>query len=150
MTAVAGWGHKHTAAPAIALAEARGLPYIAFEDGFLRSVRPGPQEAPQSIIMDDVGIYYDARQPSALEKMLCESGELDEAGRDRAATAIAMLRESRLSKYNDAPPFPATGATAKGRKQRVLVIDQTRGDAPCGHGPARVWRRGSGRGHHVR
>ncbi|NNE23671.1 MAG: capsular polysaccharide biosynthesis protein [Rhizobiales bacterium] len=129
VSAIAGWGHKHTAASAIALAEARKLPYVAFEDGFLRSVRPGPQEAPQSIIMDTVGIYYDAREPSALEEMLAGDHQLDAAGRDRATRAIAVLRENRLSKYNDAPPFPDTGPPPKDRKQRVLVIDQTRGDA---------------------
>ena len=129
--AVAGWGHKHTAAPALALADRRQLPYLAFEDGFLRSVRPGPQETPQSIIMDDAGIYYDARQPSALERMLMEGGKLDAGARDRANAAMALLRESRLSKYNDAPALPAATPQFRspGRSDRVLVIDQTYGDA---------------------
>src|SRR5690606_13846108 len=40
--AVAGWGLRPSARRAIDYAERKGLPYLALEDGFLRSVFPGP------------------------------------------------------------------------------------------------------------
>ena len=66
LAAVAGWGHKPTAQAARDYARRHHLPYLALEDGFLRSVGLGGREPPLSLIVDDVGIYYDARAPSRL------------------------------------------------------------------------------------
>ena len=67
-SAVAGWGHKPTAVKARRFAQQNKLPYVALEDGFLRSIRLGRDgEQPLSLVVDPVGIYYDARQPSQLE-----------------------------------------------------------------------------------
>lgn len=120
--AIAGWGHKPTARRARRIAERFGKPYIAFEDGFLRSVRPGAGTKPLSLVMDRSGIYYDARAPSDLETLLASPAVLATA---KAETVIAALKEHRLSKYNDAPArddFALDGA-------RVLIVDQTFGDA---------------------
>ena len=38
---VVGWGHKPTAAKARSYAKAKHLPYVALEDGFLRSLGLG-------------------------------------------------------------------------------------------------------------
>src|SRR5690606_2640265 len=57
--AVAGWGHKNTSRRARAIAGKRGLPYLAVEDGFLRSYALGVDgAAPMSLVMDRRGIYY--------------------------------------------------------------------------------------------
>src|ERR687897_3746521 len=64
--AVAGWGFARTAKRARRLAARRGKPYLAFEDGPLRSVRPGPAQPPMSLVMDRAGIYYDALSRSDL------------------------------------------------------------------------------------
>ena len=53
--AVAGWGHKPTARRARRFAAENSKPYIAFEDGFLRSVRPGTGARPLSFILDRSG-----------------------------------------------------------------------------------------------
>src|SRR5918994_6011312 len=90
--AIAGWGHKSTAAYGRALAARRQLPYLAFEDGFLRSLRPGPTERPLSMVMDRRGIYYDARCPSDLELMLETSAGLADAQLAEARAAIELLR----------------------------------------------------------
>ena len=58
--AVAGWGHAPTAERARRLAKHSGRPYLAFEDGPLRSVRPGPNQPPLSLVVDRSGIYYRA------------------------------------------------------------------------------------------
>ena len=47
--------------------ESVGAPYIAFEDGPLRSVRPGPSQPPMSMVMDRSGIYYRAASGSDLD-----------------------------------------------------------------------------------
>ncbi len=138
VSAVAGWGYKPTAIRARKFAEHRGLPYLAFEDGFIRSVQPGPVEVPQSIIMDDIGIYYDATRPSRLEQLLLDGTKLDHADTERAKRAIELLRKNRLSKYNDATPFPdkAPRFVSKDRSARVLLLDQTKGDASISGGLA--------------
>src|SRR6186713_1116424 len=70
LDAVAGWGHKPTAERARDYAKRHALPYLALEDGFLRSVGLGGSEPPLSLIVDERGIYYDARAPSGLEELL--------------------------------------------------------------------------------
>ena len=83
ITAVAGWGHKPTSDKARRIAKQKNIPYIALEDGFLRSVRLGRDgEQPLSLAVDPVGIYYDARQPSLLEQWMegcrwSQSGVID-------------------------------------------------------------------------
>ncbi|MBX3248699.1 MAG: hypothetical protein KF901_16095, partial [Myxococcales bacterium] len=58
--AVIGWGHKPTADRARAFAAREGLPYLALEDGFLRSVLLGVTgEPPLSIVVDELGVHYD-------------------------------------------------------------------------------------------
>ena len=52
---LAGWGHKPTAFKARQVARQRNLPYVAFEDGFLRSVLPGDGEMPVGMVMDRTG-----------------------------------------------------------------------------------------------
>ena len=100
--AVVGWGRKPNTHGARALAEKRGVPFLALEDGFVRSIGLGVSGAPPwSIVVDDVGIYYDATQPSRLELLLEESAELDDpALLERARRCIAAMRAARISKYN--------------------------------------------------
>lgn len=125
--AVAGWGHKPTANRARRQASRRGLPYLAFEDGFLRSVKPGAAVRPSSMIMDRTGIYYDATQPSDLEIALATGGfsnaELTEAAGLRSAIAAR-----RLSKYNNGRDRLPLELDPK-RRNIVLLVDQTFGDA---------------------
>ncbi len=124
--AVAGWGHKGTAAYARSIARRRALPYIAFEDGFLRSIRPGRSEPSSSFVLDRVGIYYDAREPSELECLLQEGQLLGPDERARARSAIDLIRQERISKYNSGPDADLSlGPSRRG----VLVVDQTFGDA---------------------
>jgi capsular polysaccharide export protein len=56
LEAVVGWGHKPTAARAREYALRHGLPYVALEDGFLRSVGLRASEPPLSLVVDDLGI----------------------------------------------------------------------------------------------
>ena len=122
--AIAGWGHKPTADYARRFAAKRGLPYIALEDGFLRSIKPGRGMRPASMVIDRSGIYYDARVPSDLETTLA-AGAFDDAELRTAHDSIALLRRHRISKYNHAPADAFSGL----RDGFVLAVDQTVGDA---------------------
>ena len=126
---VIGWGHKPTAKRARQYALEHGLPYVALEDGFLRSLTLASAGYPgMALVVDHQGIYYDARQPSDLEQLINEAPTRQgEALLTRARAAIESLRKHRLSKYNHAPErkLPAQ----KPGVQRLLVVDQTAEDA---------------------
>ncbi len=124
--AVAGWGHKPTASRARAAALRSGRPYVAFEDGFLRSLKPGSGQLPCAMVMDRSGIFYDARQPSDLETML-ETANFTAQELAEARQLLALIAEHRLSKYNHgADRFAGLGIPAGAKL--VAVIDQTAGD----------------------
>ena len=124
LDAVAGWGTKPNTRRARELARRRGAPFLALEDGFLRSVMPGVHgEPPLSLVVDPVGIYYDATRPSQLERWLAD-GTFDDEELDRARRLLAELRRTGLSKYNHQPDIDL-GPRAR---PRVLVVDQTAGD----------------------
>lgn len=130
LTAVAGWGHKPTADHARAMAARHGLPYLAIEDGFLRSRRPGPAERSLSYVLDAVGIYYEGRAPSTLERLV--HARLADARRAAcdAEAIVSAIRTLGISKYTD---FDAAARRrlleAAECRQPVIVVDQTAGDA---------------------
>ncbi|MGY3727783.1 capsular polysaccharide export protein, LipB/KpsS family [Cobetia sp. MM1IDA2H-1] len=134
-SAVVGWGHKVTAAHARAYANKHMLPYIALEDGFVRSLTLASAGYPaMSMVVDHQGIYYDAHQPSDLEQLIHEApGRQNETLLMRARNGMQLLRHQRLSKYNHAPERQLP---AKKKMRRVLVVDQTSGDASIEGGMA--------------
>jgi len=129
--AVVGWGHKPTAAAARAYAETHQLPYVRLEDGFLRSASVDEKSEPLSVVVDDVGIYYDATGPSRLEHWLNEQAEDSPERRDlirRAAACRQRIVDAKLSKYNNTVrPPPAW--LREVQRPIVLVVDQTFEDA---------------------
>jgi capsular polysaccharide export protein len=73
---------------------------LRIEDGFLRSSGLGADlVCPLSLVIDDLGIYYDATRPSRLEHIL-QSDQLDETARERARALRERLVELDLTKYN--------------------------------------------------
>lgn len=125
---VLGWGHKPTADKARRYAAEHDLPYIALEDGFLRSLDLGCKGArPLSLVVDHTGIYYDAGGPSDLENLLNSEGWETPELLNSARSAMRDILRHNLSKYNHAPVAPEAiwGVTSP----RVLVLDQTEGDA---------------------
>ncbi len=132
---VVGWGHKPTAAKARSYAKAKHLPYVALEDGFLRSLDLGVNgAAPVSLTVDPVGVYYDATGPSQIETDIREAQTwFTPEVRDRARRCFDRIVACDLSKYNAAPSvsrgwLEATYPGCRG-KEKILLIDQTRGDA---------------------
>nr|WP_282450966.1 capsular polysaccharide biosynthesis protein [Marinobacter bryozoorum] len=110
-------------------------PVIRVEDGFIRSVGLGADLVqPQSWVLDDVGMYYDATCPSRLEQLLCEtrfSAEL----LDRAGALTETLARLGTTKYN-------TGDRSWRRpddvEQVILVPGQVESDASIRFGSPQV------------
>ncbi len=126
------WGRSPYAARGEAVAAARGLPILRAEDAFLRSIRPGRSgEPPIGLMLDPVGVHFDASAPSRLEQILSQHPLDDSNLLRRARDGMARMRALHLSKYNNhdpsLPPPPAG---------YVLVVDQTCGDASIRHGGA--------------
>jgi len=124
---VLAWGLRPSALRAYRYAATRGLAPRYVEDGFLRSVNPGPNSPTFAVVIDDIGLYLDARKPSRLEQLIQEPLGVPERQRIRAL--IAAWKQGRVSKYNHArDDFATTGPDG------VLVVDQTYGDASvtCG------------------
>ena len=132
--AVIGWGLKPTSVRARQYAEHHQLPYIALEDGFIRSLGLGVSGfQPHSLVVDKTGIYYDASRPSDLENWLNTASFTDEE-LAQAERCMALIARYRLSKYNHAPDQPIQNAS----RARVLVVDQTAGDASINYGGAQA------------
>ena len=129
LTATLGWGRRKYARRARRVAKARGIPFLCLEDGFLRSVGLGKTEPPLSIVVDDLGIYYDATHPSRLDSQIVRPLTGEETARARAM--ITAWRNGRVSKYNYAPDYAGDLP-----ERYVLVADQTWGDASIRHGMA--------------
>lgn len=123
---IGGWGFKSTSTRARKLAAASNLPYVALEDGFLRSIGLGVAGAePMSLVVDEVGIYYDAYQPSRLEQIIVSNSVLELDVEERVKCAISAIRDYRLSKYNQSQRVLYWQKEAN----KILVVDQTYGDA---------------------
>lgn len=136
---VAGWGLKHTTRRARALASKSDVSFLALEDGFIRSVFPGADSLPISLVADRTGVHYDATASSDLEHLIAASALNDDPERlHRATRGLALLRREGISKYNHAPRYTAgeLGLTKCRRRGRVLVVDQTRGDSSIKYGLA--------------
>ena len=107
------------------------------EDGFVRSVGLGSNfTAPRSLVIDDLGIYFDATQPSRLEYLLenrdCSSEEIS-----RAQALIDMLLANRITKYTQ-PESAPQDLTFYTDQCVLLVIGQVQGDASLRYGTDQV------------
>lgn len=137
-----GWGVKASAARAAWYARCTGGRTIRMEDGFLRSFGTGEHFPPLSLVLDDLGIYYDSTRPSALEALLASPLNLLEGIAPDVARAKAFVLENRLSKYNHAPDWNEMDCRLRGNDEvggtcsRVLVVDQTVGDMSVSLGGA--------------
>lgn len=126
------WGHSPYAARGEAVAAKRAVPLVRVEDAFLRSLRPGRMgDAPLGLMIDGLGVHFDAHRPSTLERILMREPFDNSNMMTRARDGLARLQALDLSKYNlhhPAAPLPRAGY--------VLVIDQTGGDASITHSGA--------------
>jgi capsular polysaccharide export protein len=130
---VVGWGDKPSAGRPRAYGLRHGVPFLAAEDGFLRSagshrIKPPPI----SLVLDDEGIYYRAATPSRLERLIAAAPGFDAVRRAMAERALVRVRDEKLTKYNTVGPPVA----ADGRRIGVLLVDQVFADQSIAGGLA--------------
>ncbi|WP_231592781.1 capsular polysaccharide biosynthesis protein [Pelagovum pacificum] len=100
---------------------------VRVEDGFLRSRGLGADLIPPlSLVLDDLGIYYDPTRESRLERLVEDSGALSDTARHRAERLIRRLTADGLSKYNLGGAALPSGLPAG---KRILVPGQVEDDA---------------------
>ncbi len=121
------WAGKETSS----LASAPRI--VRVEDGFLRSRGLGAELVPPlSLVLDDMGIYYDPTRPSRFEALM--KTPLSDWSRARADRLAKALVAGAISKYNLAtPPLPAL---PQGHK--ILVPGQVEDDASIRLGADKV------------
>ncbi|NHC03352.1 capsular polysaccharide biosynthesis protein [Acinetobacter sp. 187] len=74
---------------------------ITVEDGFIRSIGLGASLIrPNSLVFDDVGIYYDATAPSRIENLLNQIQLLSVDQEKRVDHILSELKRLEISKYN--------------------------------------------------
>lgn len=133
---VVGWGLKPTTRKARAFAKENNLPFIALEDGFLRSLGLGVKgDPPFSMVVDDIGIYYDTSRTSRLEHLILAANNISSKILEDAQCAIYLICQHHLSKYNHAPDLDGR-LHNQIDKEIVLVLDQTFGDMALQYGGA--------------
>jgi capsular polysaccharide export protein len=140
-----GWGHKKSYQRANKAAIRQKLKTLSLEDGFLRSLDSGiSSRHGLSMVVDDVGIYFDLTQSSRLEKLIIERTKSGAKTEKRvldhkyAQQLIVRICDEKLSKYNTVMACPIldklvdtqnTSTAKKPLKSHVLLIDQVVGDA---------------------
>jgi len=102
----------------IEFAQQHSLPLLRMEDGFIRSVGLGSNLVPPlSLVIDDLGIYFNAQHTSRLEQIL-QNRLFTEHDQLQAQHLQVALTEAEITKYNvgaGALKLPET-------KQRVLLV----------------------------
>ncbi len=129
---------------------------LYLEDGLLRSYFYGSNSSRLSIVLDELGIYYDCNQVNALEQLLNSDKDLlSDYESFLTQTRTAILTHG-LSKYNHAPNLDKkllanshlltdsqVDITHKNNdgffsnnRNNILVVDQTFGDMSVQYGDA--------------
>lgn len=134
---VLAWGNKKSGRSAASFAHSHSATLLRIEDGFLFGLAPGTSSR-MSLIIDDIGIYYDGSRPSRLEYLILKSLDFDQI--TRAQFIRDLWCEHGVSKYNHSPdwnnlssPTSLHGFSYSGHlayqgepnEPFILVIDQT-------------------------
>lgn len=119
------------------LDQSKGHQIIRLEDAFIRSVGLGAHLIrPISWVLDQKGLYYDARTPSALEDIL-QHHVFSESELERAAHLRQRLIKANITKYNVGSNVWCAPAEAS---HIVLVPGQVESDASIRFGAQTINR----------
>lgn len=140
-----GWGHKKSYQRAKRAADNQQLKTLSIEDGFLRSLDSGIESRHGlSVVVDDIGIYFDLTHCSRLEQLIIARTKDDVnaavhiADAKHAQQLMTRICDKKLSKYNAVLSCPSLdklvtekniNAKENFSKSHVLLIDQVAGDA---------------------
>ena len=129
MPTMLGWGRKKSHRRATKFAQRHGLAMLTLEDGFLRSLTSGKASRYAcSMVIDPIGIYFNAKYPSYLEQLIAEC-DLDSEQIQNAQRLIQRITDERLSKYNGTHwQNTLTDLAIDNQKKNILLIDQVAGD----------------------
>lgn len=138
VTAYIGWGFSRDARKAFRSAVIHSKPFFMAEDGFIRSIFSyatkdvtGELKEGISFTITSDAFYFVGDRETSLEKLL-NNFEVSEDQRHMARIAINKIIENKISKYNNQPlKIDKVGKT---NKEKVLVIDQSYGDASLKYG----------------
>ncbi len=129
--ALIGWGNKKSFQRAKIYGKNLNLPVFSVEDGFIRSLDTGTHSRHAlSLIIDDLGIYFDLTQTSRLEKMILARLTQEHWSPRHyhyAKQFMQTITEQNLSKYNATIDCPNL-AQLTFSPEHVLIIDQVAGD----------------------
>lgn len=129
--AVVVWGRKETAQAGISYAKNIQVPVLYLEDGWVRSAsKSAHSRRLYSILVDELGVYYDATQPSQIERLLnLDTAAFQAMCSDKALQYAKQCRQtlvdSDITKYN----YCRSAQVPDSDVPYVLVIDQTFADA---------------------
>lgn len=119
----------------LAYSEKHHIPLLRMEDGFIRSVGLGSNlVAPLSLVIDDLGIYFNAQTPSRLEEILLHQ-EFSEQDLALAGKLKARLIEANIGKYNVGNAGFQLNITDK---RTILVPGQVEDDASIRFGSPEI------------
>jgi len=125
-----GWGNKPNTQKAKSFAKTHKLPFMCLEDGFIGYLGHSSSDKKRlSLIKDEVGIYYDARNASRLEQLCLaiSSAGLSASDEKRASNLIRSITSTGISKYNHIREALPASIQQLG-SDCILVVDQTAGD----------------------
>jgi len=136
--AVVTWGYREKKLSVSTDENAPAL--FRLEDGFIRSSGLGSDfNAPGSLVMDRLGLYFNAEAPSDLEYLL-NHGKCNDDERWRARRLINLIKSAKLSKYNvgDQSVSPDGMAAANSETRKILVVGQVESDASLAFGADKI------------
>ncbi len=134
VSSVVVWGRKQNSERALRYASRHKLRVLYVEDGWIRSCSANAHSRVcYSLLIDDVGVYYDSTTPSSLECYLnlpdeqfdtqCNTVDLR-----YAAACRQLMIDRNITKYNFCKQPDPAKLRGDG-KPLVLVLDQTCEDA---------------------
>ncbi|MFT2213881.1 capsular polysaccharide biosynthesis protein [Rhizobium giardinii] len=121
--------------------ERRGIPFHYVEDGFIRSISLGAQQAPPlSMVFDRQDMFFNAGRSTDLEDLLATYDfDADQSLMQRAKTNMEKLLATRLSKYNSGETPDIDSIYGEKTRKRILVIGQVERDASIAYGSAKKY-----------
>lgn len=125
---ILGFGRSKTGQLAIRLAESLKVQYRLVEYGLITSMHlPKDKKFNFSLILDDIGIFYDTTAVSRIERILLEDTDIFALeNSQRAQMLIHKIVQNNVTKYNNTFEFKLPKQEMQ--RRRILVIDQTAGD----------------------
>lgn len=124
---VVGFGLRGSATKAKKVSETSKAALALAEYGLISGIAT-PSKTPFkfSLMLDDIGIYFDTTKPSRTLRLLEEDSHLNGSDTcERVRAFIDYVFEHNIVKYNSAPYLELD---ASQDKHKILVIDQTKED----------------------